>query len=295
VNPAVDLEALDTHAHIATGHDDAKFGIPKGDLTAALARVTSLPGLALVGLSTHVGSQFTTTSAYMEAARTLFELTRDVRKAHAAALRFVDSGGGFGVDYGDGCEVKPADFVREARALQASCGIGDLTLTIEPGRALVAAHGVLLATVLQHKVTPAGPVRDARQRWLMIDAGMNDLLRPALYQARHRVVPVDAPGSREEDATLAKDACVPWRVVGPVCESSDDFGAHALPVDPPRVVALLDAGAYGYTMASRYNGRPLPAEVFVRDGKVVAVRPREPERVWAEDRYGLGLSVPARS
>jgi diaminopimelate decarboxylase len=287
VNPAVDLGTLDTHAHIATGHDDAKFGIPKGDLAAALARVTSLPGLALVGLSTHVGSQFTTTSAYLEAARTLFELTRDVRRAHAAALRFVDSGGGFGVDYGDGCAARPADFVREARALQASCGIGDLMLTVEPGRALVAAHGVLLATVLQHKVTPQGPIGDARQRWLMIDAGMNDLLRPALYQARHRVVPADAVGDG--------DASVQWRVVGPVCESSDDFGAHSLPMAPPRVVALLDAGAYGYTMASRYNGRPLPAEVFVRDGEVVAVRPREPEAAWAEDRYGFGLSLPARS
>ena len=89
--------------------------------------MTSLPGLALVGLSTHVGSQFTTTNAYLEAARTLFELTRDVRRAHAAALRFVDSGGGFGVDYGDGCAATPADFVREARALQARhADIGDL-------------------------------------------------------------------------------------------------------------------------------------------------------------------------
>jgi len=279
INPAVDLGTMGTHAHIATGHDDAKFGIPKGDLADAFAVLTSRPDLELVGLSAHVGSQFTSTKAYLEAARTLFEVTADVRSTRGAALRFVDSGGGFGVDYGDGCAVTPADFVREALALKESCGLGDLPLYVEPGRALVAAHGVLLATVVQHKLTPQGPVKDARQRWLMIDAGMNDLLRPALYQARHRVVDVLAAGT---------EAPVPWRVVGPVCESSDDFGVHPLGEHPPRLVALLDAGAYGYTMASRYNGRPLPAEVFVRDANVVALRGREASRVWAEDRCGLG-------
>jgi diaminopimelate decarboxylase len=287
INPAVDMGTLDTHVHIATGHDDAKFGIPKGDLADALAVVASSPEVSLVGLSTHVGSQFTSTKAYVEAARTLFELARDLRASHGKALTFVDSGGGFGVDYGDGCAASPADFVREALSLKSSCGLADLALYVEPGRALVAAHGVLLATVVQHKLTPQGSVADARQRWLMIDAGMNDLLRPALYQARHRVVDVDAEASSQ--------APLPWRVVGPVCESSDDFGVHPLSAAPPRVVALLDAGAYGYTMASRYNGRPLPAEVFVRDGRVVATRAREPAEAWSEDRYGLGLSGVTRS
>src|SRR6185312_7539399 len=96
--------------------------------------------------------------------------------------------------------------------------------------------------------------------WLMIDAGMNDLIRPALYQARHRVVALDGPTG----------GAVPWRVVGPVCESSDDFGEHELPADPPATVALLDAGAYGYVMASRYNGRQLPAEVFLAGGRVAS-------------------------
>jgi diaminopimelate decarboxylase len=283
INPAVELETMGTHAHIATGHDDAKFGIPKGDLDAAFSALGAWPELSLVGLSTHVGSQFTSTKAYLEAARTLFEVTAAVRNERGMTLRFVDSGGGFGVDYGEGCAAKPADFVREALALKASHGLGDLPLHVEPGRALVAPHGVLLATVVQQKLTPQGSVKDARQRWLMIDAGMNDLLRPALYQARHRVVPLQV------SATAAE---VPWRVVGPVCESSDDFGVHPLGVEPPRLVALLDAGAYGYTMASRYNGRPLPAEVFVRDGRVVTVRARETPRAWAEDRYVLGLSPP---
>jgi diaminopimelate decarboxylase len=281
LNPAVQLETMGTHAHIATGHDEAKFGIPRGDLADALSALTSQAGLSLVGLSAHVGSQFTSTTAYIEAARTLFQATAEIRPLHGAALRFVDSGGGFGVDYGQGCAARPADFVREALALKASCGLADLALYVEPGRALVAAHGVLLATVIQHKLTPQGRVAEARQRWLMIDAGMNDLLRPALYQARHRVVSLESP---EGDVT------VPWRVVGPVCESSDDFGVHALSIAPPRVVAILDAGAYGYTMASRYNGRSLPAEVFVQGGRVVAMRGREPSLAWAKDRYAFDLS-----
>jgi diaminopimelate decarboxylase len=280
VNPSVDLETMQTHTHIATGHDDAKFGIPKSDVHAALSIALASPELSLAGLSTHVGSQLTSTRSYLDAARALFELVGELRPTIGDSLRFVDTGGGFGIDYGDGCPVSPADFIRETRALQTAMGLSDLALYVEPGRALVAAHGVLLARVLQHKVSPPGPPAAARQRWLMIDAGMNDLLRPALYQARHRVVGLDGPLPSADD--------LPWRVVGPVCESSDDFGAHLLPGSPPQAVAILDAGAYGYTMASRYNGRPLPAEVFVSRGRVVASRPRQGADDWTRDRLSLG-------
>ena len=276
VNPGTSLEALATHAHIATGHDDAKFGIPREDLPAALALILATPSLALTGMSIHVGSQLTTTDAYVDAARTLFEVVRDLRPVHGKDLVFVDTGGGFGIDYGDGCPASPAQFVRETRSLLKSFGLDDLALHVEPGRSLVASHGVLLTTVVQHKVTPQGPVADARARWLLIYAGMNDLLRPALYQARHRIAVVVAEPSGEGE--------VPWRVVGPVCESSDDFGEHTLPVVPPHALAILDVGAYGYTMASRYNGRPLAAEVFVEGGRVVASRARDAESVWVDDR-----------
>ena len=289
INPAVEKATMGTHAHIATGHDEAKFGIARGDLVHAVSLLTATAELELVGMSTHVGSQFTSTRAYVEAARTLFDVTRDLLPTHGRSIRFVDTGGGFGIDYGDGCTVRPADFVRETRSLQTASGLGGLVHFVEPGRALVAAHGVLLASVVQHKSTPAGSLADAHQRWLMIDAGMNDLLRPALYQARHRVVAVDA-GSPVRD--------VLFRVVGPVCESSDDFGAHELPLPPPGVVAILDTGAYGYTMASRYNGRALPAEVFVRGGRVVSSRPRDSGSAWVADRYDFalsGLSGTARS
>jgi diaminopimelate decarboxylase len=202
-----------------------------------------------------------------------------VRGAGAGrSLAFVDTGGGFGIDYtGERVDMKrPADFVREVRAEKEAADLGDLALYVEPGRSLVAPHGVLVTRVIQRKVTKAA-------RWLMIDAGMNDLLRPALYQARHRIVPL-------EGEVTAGDA-VAWRVVGPVCESSDDFGEHPLPLEPPGAMAILDAGAYGYTMASAYNGRQLPVEVFVRGGRIVAQTQRASVAAWVAERVGAGASL----
>jgi diaminopimelate decarboxylase len=287
VNPSVDLEQA-THAHIATGHDEAKFGVPLDDASDAVQVVTASPHLELVGMGVHAGSQFVSTDPYLSAARALFDLVRGLRDAgKLPSLAFVDTGGGFGVDYlglrqaglglreagGAGGLLRPADFVRAARAEQRARGLGDLALYVEPGRSLVAAHGVLLARVIQAKVTAA-------RRWLMIDAGMNDLVRPALYQARHRIVPLGPEGGREEG--------VAWRVVGPVCESSDDFGEHLLPRVPPDAVAILDAGAYGYTMASQYNGRQLPVEGFLRGGKLVGRTERASADAWAEERARAG-------
>jgi diaminopimelate decarboxylase len=273
VNPAVDLATLATHTHIATGHDEAKFGVAIGDLPAALSLLGRDSGAELVGLSVHVGSQFTDTRAYVDAARSLFRIALDLRASGVDGLSFVDSGGGFGVDYGEGSCPRPADFVRAARAEKRAAGLGDLALHVEPGRCLVAASGVLLARVVQCKV-PSG---SSALRWLMIDAGMNDLIRPALYQARHRIV------------SLAEDAggkTASWRVVGPVCESSDDFGAHVLPDPPPPLVAILDSGAYGFTMASRYNGRAQPAEIFLVEGRVADRRARGSLEQWVKERAG---------
>jgi diaminopimelate decarboxylase len=225
-------------------------------------------------MGVHAGSQFTSLEPYLEAARVLFGLVGEMRAAGAfPSLAFVDPGGGFGVDYGDGMPLTPTDFVRAVRAEQRARGLGDLSLYVEPGRSLVAAHGVLLARVIQAKVTTAA-------RWLMIDAGMNDLLRPALYQARHRIVPLDRNSADVES--------INWRVVGPVCESSDDFGEHVLPRAPPGAVAILDAGAYGYTMASEYNGRQLPVEAFVRDGRIVSRTERGSVEAWAQERSNAG-------
>jgi diaminopimelate decarboxylase len=277
INPGVDAQGA-THAHIATGHDGAKFGVPGADVGRAVELVETASAIELVGMTTHVGSHLTEIGPYIDSARVLFRRVRALREeGRARSLRFVDTGGGFGVDY-EGSEggagvPRPADFVRAVRAEQQAAGLRDLVLLVEPGRSLVAPHGVLLAGVIQTKVT-------ASARWLMIDAGMNDLIRPALYQARHRIVPLRGEGGGA--------AAVPWRVVGPVCESSDDFGEHLFPRDPPAAVAVLDAGAYGYSMASRYNGRQLPVEAFVSGGRVVASTRRATPREWADERASVG-------
>lgn len=276
INPAVDIGELDTHSYIATGHDEAKFGVPLASIASALEHLSSTKAVRLVGVGSHVGSQLTAVDGYLASARAVFTFAKEVRARFP--LSFVDGGGGFGIDYGDGCPVRPADFIRATRKLQKEMGLDDLALYCEPGRSLVGAHGVLLARVIQRKI--AEP-----RRWLMIDAGMNDLMRPALYQAQHRIVPVVA----RPTATLHA-----YRVVGPVCESSDDFGVHELPgagpadapggADELREVAILDVGAYGYSMASRYNGRALPSEVFLRGGSIAAFTPRSAPEEWVEDR-----------
>jgi diaminopimelate decarboxylase len=279
LNPSLDLDGA-THAHIATGHDRAKFGIPRDDVPRAVDACEGSSHLELVGMGAHVGSHFTSTGPYVESAEVVFGIVSALRGAgRLRSLAFVNTGGGFGVDYAPAAPGErhvpvpaPADFVRAARAAQRRARLDDVTLYVEPGRCIVATHGVLVARVIQ--------VKEARAaRWLMIDAGMNDLIRPALYQARHRVVPIEAPG----DATA-----VPWRVVGPVCESSDDFGEQLLPNTPFEHVAILDAGAYGYTMASVYNGRQLPAEIFLAAGRVVARTDRTPPDQWAAERIRAG-------
>lgn len=274
INPGVSEDQIGTHSYIATGHDEAKFGVPLASLADAVSALEAArASVRLVGVTSHTGSQLTALDAYLASARAVFETARSLRDRFA--LEFVDTGGGFGIDYGDGCPVRPADFIRAARTIQREHGLDDLALFCEPGRSLVGAYGLLIARVIQRKVAPGDPPR----RWMMIDAGMNDLMRPALYQARHRVVPVVfEPGARLS----------PYRVVGPVCESSDDFGVHDLPEGELAEVALLDAGAYGYSMASRYNGRPLPAEVFLRSGAIVGVHARKPITDWVDDRLAAG-------
>jgi diaminopimelate decarboxylase len=270
INPGVDAEELDTHSYISTGHDEAKFGVPLPSISDAAAALESAkPTVRLVGVTAHAGSQLTSVDGYLASARAVFETAKGLRGRFA--LEFVDTGGGFGIDYGTGCPVRPADFIRAARAAQREHGLADLALYCEPGRALVGPYSVLIAKVIQRKVVHGEPAR----RWLMIDAGMNDLMRPALYQARHRIVPVVEKGGAR---------LLPFRVVGPVCESSDDFGVHDLPDADMAEVAILDVGAYGYSMASRYNGRPLPSEVFLSGGAALVVHPRKPISDWVDDR-----------
>ncbi len=253
-NPDVEVE---THANIATGHDEAKFGIAAEDIGPALEAISRSPRLRLRGLSAHVGSQIMREEEYQAGVKAVCELATAVR-AKGFSLRYLDTGGGFGVSYRDEhATPDPTRFVATALAEMKAHGHGDLQLVIEPGRALVAAHGVLVTRVIQPKCSRTG------RRWLLVDAGMNDLIRPALYQAHHRIEPLEVtPG----------EGRVAWRVAGPVCESSDDFGEYLLPDPPPALLAIRDAGAYGRSMASAYNARPLAAEIFVARGAVRAVR-----------------------
>ena len=202
---------------------------------------------------------------YLKSARHVCDVAR-ARRAAKPGLEYVNFGGGFGIDYGTGQLVRPAQFAAAAVALLKEEGLGELMIVAEPGRSLVGPHGVLLARVVQSKVSAANS-------WLMIDAGMNDLIRPALYGAKHRIEPLSwAPGAEE------------WRVVGPVCESSDDFGAHAIGASVPEFVVIRDAGAYGFTMASEYNGRAIPSEVFVRDGVIRNVSASPGPAAWVKRR-----------
>lgn len=265
VNPSV---TIDSHAHVSTGHDKAKFGILRRDLGAAFETLQRSEHLRLVGISTHVGSMLKAPAPYLESASVVCEVAREaLGRGHE--LEYVNFGGGYGIDYGTGELPEPAEYVSAALAFLAERGLGHLKLVIEPGRSLVAPFGVLVARVVQEK--QSGPPEDQR-RWLMIDAGMNDLMRPALYQAVHRIEPVvGRPGSTSH------------RVVGPVCESTDDFGEFAFDA-VPELVVIRDAGAYCFTMASEYNGRALPTEVFVDDGRVVHVSPSPGVEAWIARR-----------
>ena len=271
INPSVDA---DTARGIATGHDEAKFGVARADLWAAFAAIDSEPLLSLVGLSSHIGSQLTQTAEYLAAAEILLEIA-EARQASGASLSFIDFGGGFGVDYGAGCPVRPADFAEDVVRLLSGSTLAGTRAVVAPGRSLVAPHGVLCASVISPKRSKTA---SGELFWLVIDAGMNDLVRPAMYGARHRIEPMDRPPSAEG---------TPYRVVGPVCESSDDFGAHPFAEVPARVI-VRDAGAYGFTMASQYNARALPTEVFLRGGKVVAVSEGESVDAWVERRVRIG-------
>jgi len=263
LNPGVEI---DSHAHISTGHDKAKFGIARADIGRAFEAVDSAgETLSAVGLSTHIGSMLHEVAPYLKSAQHVCDVAR-ARRASKPGLEYLSFGGGFGIDYGAGQAAAPADFARQAVELLGREGLSELTLVAEPGRSLVGAHGVLLAQVVQSKVS-------GDNLWVMIDAGMNDLLRPALYGAKHRVEPLEREPSLPE-----------WRVVGPVCESSDDFGAHPLGPTAPQAVVIRDAGAYSFTMASEYNGRALASEVFVRDGQIVSSSPSPGAAAWVKRR-----------
>lgn len=267
VNPGI---ATPGHRHVATGGHDAKFGVSADEALAAWAARARWPHLRLDGLHLHVGSQLLDPAPLAAAARAALELAAESAQ-RGAPLGFVNLGGGFGVDYESGAR----EFPLESWAAQlAALGAGSkLEWRIEPGRWLVAPVGTLVAEVLWEKRRTEG---GEERRFVVLAAGMNDLIRPALYGAVHRAMPV-LPRAGE----LTRAA-----VVGPVCESGDTFeeGAMLPPLERGDLVALLDAGAYGAAMSSNYNGRGRLAELVVERGVLRRARAGEaPEALLDRD------------
>jgi diaminopimelate decarboxylase len=269
VNPDVDAKS---HPHISTGMRRNKFGVPIGGARALLADMAQRPGLQVVGVHVHVGSQITTLEPLSRAAERMIALVADL-KADGVGLEHLDLGGGLGISYDGGAEP---DVEAYAAIVAAAAQATGLSLIVEPGRWLTGNAGALLATIIDMKPAPddasdgdAAAGRPARQ-FVILDAGMTDLMRPALYGAVHRIVrlePAAGPPARPIEET-------PCDIVGPVCESSDAFLGDRTLVDPRvgALVAILDAGAYGAAMGSNYNRRPLAPEVLVDDGQWRVIR-----------------------
>jgi len=255
VNPEVDAR---THPYIATALATSKFGIPAARARAAFRMAARLRGLEIVGLACHIGSQIGKVRPFVEAARRMRELFVQLR-ADGHPLSRLDLGGGLGVPYGDG--PAPASPQEYGRALVRALRGIDARVLVEPGRLLVANAGVLLTRVLVRKKGAAG------RRFAVVDAGMNDLLRPALYSAYHEVEVVGRPRAGTELVD----------VVGPVCESADVLAPRRRlpPLGAGDLIVLRTAGAYGMSMASQYNARPRPAEVLVSGTQFRVVRRRE--------------------
>ncbi len=253
VNPDVDPK---THPYISTGLRTSKFGIPIEEAVEAYAEAKALPNVQVVGVDCHIGSQLTQIAPFADALARVRALVQELRAA-GHGIELVDVGGGLGVTYS---EETPPSAEEYAAAVLGAVGDLDVELVLEPGRWITANAGVLLARVLYEKVNES-------KRFVIVDAAMNDLIRPALYQSYMRIEPVlPAPGeARKVD------------VVGPVCESGDFLAKDRSlpPLASGALLAVRSAGAYGFAMASNYNGRPRAAEVLVDGERYAVVRARE--------------------
>jgi len=265
VNPDVDAH---THAKIATGRKENKFGIDLAQAPGAFRRAAQLPGLDVAGVALHIGSQLTDLGPFELAYRRVVELMRALA-AEGIALGRLDLGGGLGIRYRH--ERPPAIEDYAAMVKRVTEGMA-AELAFEPGRWMVGNAGVLVSRVVYVKDGVA-------RRFLIQDAAMNDLIRPALYEAWHEIVPVREPATGAERR--------PIDVVGPVCETGDSFAAQRPlpPIGSGELIAVLSAGAYGAVMSSSYNTRPTAPEVLVRGDRFAVIRPRPSfEELLAQDR-----------
>ncbi|MCK0165143.1 diaminopimelate decarboxylase [Marinobacter sp. S6332] len=253
VNPDVDAG---THPYISTGLKENKFGIDITEAPAVYARAATLPNLDIQGVDCHIGSQLTSVSPFMDALERVLALVDELARS-GIHIRHLDMGGGLGVTYNDEQPPKPSDYVR---ALDERIGDRKLELVLEPGRSIAANAGILITRVEFLKCTE-------HRNFAIIDAGMNDLIRPALYSAWQAIVPVQSHLDAEEKV---------WDLVGPVCETGDFLGKdRPLRLNAGDLLAVRSAGAYGFVMSSNYNTRNRPPELMVDGDQVHVVRRRE--------------------
>jgi diaminopimelate decarboxylase len=264
VNPDV---AADTHPYISTGLHKHKFGVPIGSARALYAKASKERYLKVAGVSVHIGSQITDVAPFAEAVARVADFVRELR-ADGHPVEYVDTGGGLGIAYQEPRTAFAEYVASYARALTNPLRGLNVHLLLEPGRAIVGPAGILVTSALYRK-------QNDGKRFLVVDAAMNDLIRPSLYGAYHEIVPVvQHKVVRGKDRSTRKETV---DVVGPVCESGDFFARdRELPrIEEGDLLAILDAGAYGMVLASNYNTRPRPAEVLVSGKSVKVIRRRE--------------------
>jgi diaminopimelate decarboxylase len=262
VNPDVPAE---THPYISTGLHQHKFGIPIEEARSLYARASEKKFLEIAGVSVHIGSQITDVKPFAATMERVADLTRALR-AEGHAIKYVDAGGGLGISYENHNGPSFAEQVASyADALTTPLKELKVHLLLEPGRSIVGPAGVLVTRLLYKKT-------NGKKKFLVVDAAMNDLLRPSLYHAYHEIVPVRASDKSSEQAALET-----VDVVGPICETGDFFARdRELPFSQEGdLLALLDTGAYGTVLASNYNTRPRPAEMLVDGKSIKVIRRRE--------------------
>ena len=259
VNPDV---PANTHPYISTGLQKHKFGVPIGEARALYAEAAKSKYLRVAGVSVHIGSQITDYTPFSAAMERVADLVEQLRQ-DGHEIRFVDAGGGLGINYREGTDDFSAHVADYAQAVTRPLRKLGVKVLLEPGRSIVAPAGILLMRVIFRKA-------NGNKKFLIVDAAMNDLIRPALYQAEHQIVPVERQSEKSEIVDI----------VGPVCESGDFFARdRELPaVAEGELLAILDTGAYGMALASNYNTRPRAAEVLVQGKSAKLIRKRETVR-----------------
>lgn len=255
VNPDVDAQ---THPYISTGLKGNKFGIAYHEVLKTYREASRLPQIDVVGIDCHIGSQITTTAPYLDALDKVLDLVEHLKR-EGIVIHHLDLGGGLGISYSNETPPDITEFTNTLLNHVAERGFGHLDVVLEPGRSLVGNAGVLLTTVEYLKP-------GVEKNFCIVDAAMTELMRPALYEAHHGIIPAQTKQTKS----------IVYDVVGPVCESGDWLGRdRQLAVEEGDLLAILSAGAYGFVMASNYNTRPKPAEIMVDGKDVFVIRRRE--------------------